>query len=113
MIESAEIAVCTPFLLEAGWSARSAAHHDQLLTDLLQLPLVRVDANVEEAALDAQRDLARRGHHRGASPSALLIPACAHVNGAGVVHYDRDYDVLSDLGGLDFESHRLAPAGTL
>ena len=104
MIESGEIAVCTPFLLEAGWSTRSATHHDQLLVDLLQLPRLRIDADVEEAALDAQGDLARRGHHRSASPPDLLIAACAHVHGAGVLHYDRDYDVLIELSGLDFES---------
>ena len=113
LIESGEIAVCTPFLLEAGWSARSARHHDALLADLLQLPRLRIDADVEDAALDAQRQLARRGHHRSASPSDLLIAACAHVHGAGVLHYDRDYDVLVELSELTFESHWLAPAGTL
>ena len=113
LIESGEIAVCTPFLLEAGWSARSARHHDELLADLLQLPRLRIDADVEDAALEAQSQLARRGHHRSASPSDLLIAACAHVHGAGVLHYDRDYDVLVELSELTFESHWLAPAGTL
>ena len=113
MIESGQIAVCAPFLLEAGWSARSATHHDELLADLLQLPRLRIDAHVEDAALDAQRGLARRGHHRSASPSDLLIAACAHVHGAGVLHYDRDYDVLVELSGLDFESNWLATPGTL
>lgn len=113
LIESGEIAVCTPFLLEAGWSARSARHHDELLADLLQLPRLRIDGDVEDAALDAQTQLARRGHHRSASPSDFLIAACAHVHGAGVLHYDRDYDVLVELSELAFESHWLAPAGTL
>jgi predicted nucleic acid-binding protein len=113
MIEHGEIAVCSPFLLEAGWSARSAEHHDQLLADLLHLPRLWINAEVEDAALDAQRDLAHRGHHRSASPSDVLIAACAHVHGAGVLHYDRDYDVLAELTGLAFESQWLASAGTL
>jgi predicted nucleic acid-binding protein len=113
MIERGEIAVCTPFLLEAGWSARGGTHHDQLLADLLLLPRLRIDAHVEDAAVDAQRDLARRGHDRSAPPADLLIAACAHVHGAGVLHYDRDYDVLVELTGLAFESHWLASAGTL
>ncbi len=113
MFEDGEIAVCAPFLLEAGWSARGAADHAELLADLLQLPRLRIDAQVEDAALDAQRELARRGHHRSASPSDLLIAACAHVNGAGVLHYDRDYDVLGELTGLVFDSQWLAPAGSL
>jgi hypothetical protein len=113
MIEHGEIAVCSPFLLEAGWSARSAEHHDQPLADLLHLPRLWINAEVEDAALDAQRDLAHRGHHRSASPSDVLIAACAHVHGAGVLHYDRDYDVLAELTGLAFESQWLASAGTL
>ncbi len=112
-IESGEVAVCVPFLLEAGWSARGAAHHDELLADLLALPFLSIDADVEQAALAAQRDLARQGHHRSASPSDLLIAACAHTNRAGVLHYDRDYDILAELTVLSFDSRWVAQAGTL
>ena len=83
------------------------------LVGLLRLSRLNIDAHVEDAALAAQHALARRGHHRTASPSHLLIAACAHVNGAGVLHYDRDFDVLADVTGLAFDSHWLAPAGTL
>ncbi len=113
MIECGEVAVCTPFLLEAGWSARSATHHDELLADLLRLPRVMIDSHVEDAALTAQRELARRGHHRTASPSDLLIAACAHTHGSGVLHYDHDYDVLLEITALHYESQWLAPAGAL
>jgi predicted nucleic acid-binding protein len=107
------IAVCVPFLLEAGWSARNAADHDELLADLLHLPHLAVDADVEAAALAAHSDLARRGHHRSASPPDLLIAACAHVNAAGVLHYDRDYDRLVERTSLHFDAHWLAEPGTL
>ena len=113
LIESGEMAICTPFLLEAGWSARSGGHHEELFADLLMLPRLRIDPDIEDAALQAQRDLARQGHHRSASPSDLLIAACAQANGGGVLHYDRDYDLLADLTGLIFESQWLAGAGTL
>lgn len=113
LLERGEIAVCAPFLLEAGWSARSAAHHDELLADLLHLPRVTIDREVEDAALAAQQALARRGRHRTASPSELLTAACAHLHGSGVLHYDHDYDVLLEITELAYESHWLAPAGTL
>lgn len=113
LIERGHIAVCIPFLLEAGWSSRSAAHHDELLADLLRLPRVVIDSQIEDAAISAQQALARRGHHRTASPSDLLIAACAHSHGSGVLHYDRDYDVLLEITELDYESRWLAPAGTL
>jgi predicted nucleic acid-binding protein len=104
MLEHGEIAVCTPFLVEAGWLARSVEDDDGLLADLLELPYLTLNADVEAAALAAQSDLARRGHHRSASPSDLLIAACAHTNAAGVLHYDRGYDHLVELTGLHFES---------
>ena len=113
LIERGELAVCAPFLLEAGWSARGAAHDAELLADLLRLPRITIDSQVEDAALAAQSDLARRGHHRTASPSDLLIAACAHAYGSGVLHYDHDYDVLLELTALDYESRWLAPAGAL
>jgi predicted nucleic acid-binding protein len=113
LVEHGEVAVCAPFLLEAGWSARTAAHHDELLADLLQLPRVPIDSDVESAALAAQSELARRGHHRTVSPSDLLIAACAHTRGGGVLHYDRDYDTLLEITALGYESHWLAPPGTL
>jgi predicted nucleic acid-binding protein len=109
LIERGGIAVCTPFLLEAGWSARSsAAHHGELLTDFLQLPRLTIDTEVEDTALAAQRDLARRAHQRSASPVDILIAACAHTH-AGVLHYD----LLVALTALVFPSQWLAPAGTL
>jgi len=113
LLEGGGLAVCAPFLLEAGWSARVASHHDEVLADLLQLPFLQIDTDVERGALAAQRDLAHRGHHRSASPSDLLIAACAHVNQAGVLHYDRDYDLLTELTGLVFDSNWLADPGTL
>jgi len=84
-----------------------------LLADLLQLPYFAIDGDIEAAALAAQSELAVRGHHRSASPSDLLIAACAHANGAGVLHYDRDYDHLVELTSLRFQSEWLARAGSM
>jgi predicted nucleic acid-binding protein len=72
-----------------------------------------MDSQVEDAAINAQQALARRGHHRTASPSDLLIAPCANAYGSGVLHYDRDYDLLLEITELDYKSHWLAPAGAL
>jgi predicted nucleic acid-binding protein len=80
--ERGEIAVCLPFLLEAGYSARSGADHRALMVDLEQLPRVEVTAAVERAALQAQVQLAQIGHHR-LPPADLIIAACAHQARAG------------------------------
>lgn len=79
---------------------------------LEQLPRLAVDSGVERVALDAQRELAAVGHHRLA-PTDLVIASCAHLTGGGVLHYDRDYDLISEHTRLDFESLWVAEAGSL
>jgi predicted nucleic acid-binding protein len=106
------LAVCIPFLLEAGYSARSASDHDTILGNLALLPHVAITPEVERLALEAQAALARRGHHRLA-PADIIIAACAHESGAGVLHYDHDYDLLREHTRLRFRSEWLAPAGSL
>ena len=54
------LAVCLPFLLEAGYSARSAADLKAMMARLEQLPRVVVDGEVERLVLSAQRQLAER-----------------------------------------------------
>jgi predicted nucleic acid-binding protein len=107
-----ELAVCLPFLLEAGYSARSAADRKALMTRFAQLPRIAIDSEVERIALQAQRELAEIGHHRMA-PTDVVTAACAHRAEAGVLHYDGDYDLLAEHTSLVFESEWLAVPGTL
>ncbi|MGH3560305.1 MAG: PIN domain-containing protein [Mycobacterium sp.] len=111
-LEQRLIGVCLPFLLEAGYSARSAADHDQLLSELMALPMLHIDTEVERRAIDAQRQLARAGHHR-LPPVDLIISALADRHGVGVLHYDRDYDTLASRTDLRFASVWLARCGSL
>jgi predicted nucleic acid-binding protein len=111
-MDRGEIAVCLPFLLEAGYSARSAADRKALMARLDRQPSVAIDSEVERLALQAQRELAEIGHHRLA-PMDVMIAACAHRAEAGVLHYDGDYDLLAEHTDLAFESEWLAAPGTL
>jgi predicted nucleic acid-binding protein len=112
LLDSEEIGTCLPFLLEAGYSAQSAEDHERSMDRLGRLPSVTIDAEVEATARKAQRELARVGHHR-IPPIDLMIAACAHEAGAGVLHHDRDYDRIAELTSLQFESVWVAPAGSL
>ena len=107
-----QLVTCLPFLLEAGYSARSGAERASMMLDLTRLPRVEIDQEIELTAMRAQRELAEIGHHRLA-PADVIIAACAHIAAMGVLHYDHDYDVLSEHTTLAFESEWLAPAGTL
>jgi predicted nucleic acid-binding protein len=111
-IEAGVLAACPPFVLEAGYSARSAADHDRVIADLILLPWVDVSPEISRLAIRAQGEMARVGHHR-VPPADLLIAACAHAEGAGVLHYDRDYDLIAEHSGLDFRSEWLAAAGSV
>ncbi len=107
-----QLATCLPFLLEAGYSARSGTERAAIMSDLTRLPCVAIDRDVERAAMQAQRELAEIGHHRLA-PADVVIAACAHTASMGVLHYDGDYDVLAERTSLAFESEWLAPPGAL
>jgi predicted nucleic acid-binding protein len=107
-----QLATCLPFMLEAGYSARSGSERSAMMADLEKLPRVEIDKAIEAAALDAQRELANIGHHR-LPPADVIIAACAHVAGMGVLHYDSDYDLLVEHTSLRFESEWLTEPGVL
>jgi predicted nucleic acid-binding protein len=111
-LEDGRIATCLPFLLEAGYSARNARDHDALLDELLALPIVHVDVRAESRAVDAQRQLARAGHHR-LPPGDLIIAALADIHDLGVLHYDTDYEIVSEKTDLRFDSVWLARRGSI
>jgi predicted nucleic acid-binding protein len=111
-LQAGRIATCLPFLLEAGYSARNARDHSELLDDLLALPHFHIDEEVERQAVDAQRQLVRIGHHR-LPPVDLIIAALADRHGLGVLHYDGDYDLIAEKTDLRLESVWLVPAGSL
>ncbi|HTC73209.1 MAG TPA: PIN domain-containing protein [Solirubrobacteraceae bacterium] len=111
-MQELQLATCLPFLLEAGYSARSGTDHAAMMADLMLLPRVEVDREVERTAMAAQRELVEIGHHRLA-PTDLVIAACAHTAGIGVLHYDGDYDLLVEHTSLIFESEWLARPGKL
>jgi predicted nucleic acid-binding protein len=111
-LEAGRVAICLPFLFEAGYSARNARDHGDLLDELLALPHFPIDEEVERRAIDAQRQLARIGHHR-LPPVDLLVAAIADRHRLGVLHYDHDYDLISEKTDLRLESVWLSPAGSL
>jgi predicted nucleic acid-binding protein len=112
LMDRREVAICLPFLLEAGYSAQSAPKHRTMMAQFDEMPRIAIDPEVERVALQAQRELAEIGHHR-LPPIDVMIAACAHRAEAGVLHYDADYDILAEHTSLMFESEWLALPGTL
>lgn len=111
-VGAGDIYVCTPFLLEAGYSARGGLEHDELLCELSALPRAGIDETVEERALEAQAQLAQVGHHR-LSPADVMIAAIADRHELAVLHYDADFDIIASKTDLNFESVWVATRGSL
>ena len=89
-----DLCLCVVTRLELLDSARSGADYLTLEEDLAEFHDLSMDAGTFAVALSAQRELAALGHHRVPLPD-LLIAACAHQHGAGVIHVDRHYDTLA------------------
>lgn len=87
--------------LEIGYSARNLAEFDSIAVDRAELyqdlPLTPA---VSARARHVQRELARRGQHRGPGvPDLLMIAATGEMYGAVIVHYDRDFDTIAAVTG--------------
>lgn len=77
--------------------------------DLHQLPWLHLDDDVAGEAMRIQRRLAAGGRHRRPI-SDLLVAATAIVHDATVLHYDRDFDLLSSIS--DLSARWIIPPGT-
>ena len=97
------VEVCSPFMLEAGYSARNARDHDEAMDAFGRLPRREFDRRAEDRALDAQAQLARAGHHRLPIVN-VMIAAIADRHEVGILHYDGDYDRILERTDLRFES---------
>lgn len=109
-----ELLVCPPFRFGARYSARDAtafAEIDEQLSGFRQIDADRTTWTLADGAQSALA-AAREVSHRVKFPE-LLVAACAHQAGAGVLHYDADFDTLSDHAGLEFESVWIAPRGSV
>lgn len=112
-VRADEVMTCEPFLLEALYSARDGRDYVRLSERLRALPTARAGPATLRLALDAQAELAQvPGVSHRVKPVDLLVAAIAHERNLGVLHYDRDYDLIAERSGLRIRSVWIAPAGS-
>jgi predicted nucleic acid-binding protein len=76
------------------------------------MTLLAADAQTFELAADAMERLAMHQPEAHRLPLAdLLTAALAHQHGCGVVHFDGDYEAISEHGGLNFKSRQITVTG--
>ncbi len=103
ILESGEAATCAIIDLEVLYSARSHEEHEAIRQRrALAYHEIPVTMAVFRRAIEVQGELARTGRHRIPIPD-LLIAATAESAQLIVLHYDRDYDVISEVSGQAVE----------
>ena len=103
IIEDGEAATCALIELEVLYSARNAAAHERLRRRReLAYERVELAETTFERAIEVQGLLARTGRHRIPIPD-LVIAAAAEQAGLTVLHYDSDFDAISDVTGQAVE----------
>jgi predicted nucleic acid-binding protein len=112
LIESGLVATCGVIEFELGWATRGSAELDELRTDR--------DAGYEwlathdedwRRALDVQASLWRSGRMRAVGLPDLLIAAVAERERVTVLHYDGDYDLITEITGQP--ARWVVPRGTV
>ena len=108
-VERGLVAISTVTLLEVGFSARSAVKLSRAMGSppLAAMPVEYLTPATEDRAVEVQRLLAERGHHRAPSIPDLLIAAAAELNQHTVLHLDKDFDLIAELTAQTVERLRI------
>jgi predicted nucleic acid-binding protein len=99
LVEAGLTATVGVVALEMLYSARNGSEHDQILADLRAHEWLFTEDEDFRRAIEVQRELTAVGRHRAVSLADLLIAAVAERHGVTVLHYDTDFDLISELTG--------------
>ncbi len=99
LLEAGLVARCTPTDLEAGYSSTSPAAHRAMCKTRAAWPVVPMDQDVLDRAVEVQDVLASRSRQRDAKIADLLIAAAAEAARLVVLHYDHDFDLIAEVTG--------------
>ena len=103
---------CPVLDLEAQYTATSPDDYEAMLMNRAALLIPALMDDREWArALAVQALLAGQGRHRAVGIADLLIAAAAERHGLTVLHYDSDFDAVTDITGQATEW--VAPSGGL
>ena len=112
LIEAGLVATTAGLDAEALYSARNPVEYEQLWVDRrVAYEYLPTEDEHWQAALQAQRELARQGRHRAVGMPNLLTAVLAAAHGLTVVHYDADFETAATV--VAFEQVWVMPRGSL
>lgn len=98
LISAGLVATCAPLDFEALFSAKNPQDYEQIRADRrVAYEYLPVRDEHWQWAIDVQRSLAGASRHRAVGLTDLLVAAVAQEHGVTVLHYDSDYDTISDV----------------
>lgn len=100
LIRRGDLGLCTMTAMEILYSARNLEAYDRDYARLTGMPWF--DLSQPRRAVELQHDLAQRGWHRTSIPD-VVIAATATEHELTVLHYDSDYERLSEVSGASHE----------
>ncbi|MEV1064329.1 PIN domain nuclease [Streptomyces sp. NPDC050263] len=104
------LAVCGAVELEILHSARSKADAERIRDEMRGFDWLATPDEAWDRALDVQTRLIAAGNRKALSVADLVIAATAERNGATVLHYDGDYDMIAGVTGQP--TRWVVPPGT-
>ncbi|TDU04201.1 hypothetical protein EDD99_2656 [Streptomyces sp. 846.5] len=93
------LAVCGAIELEILHSARSKADAERITDELRGFDWLSTPDEIWDRAIEVQTLLIAAGNWRALSVPDLVIAAVAERHGATVLHYDGDYDMITEVTG--------------
>ena len=107
---ASRVVTCPIIDLELLFSVRNGAEHDLLRQELQAMRSFPVDETITARSIEVQGLLAETGRHR-LPVTDLLIAAVAEINDLTLLHYDKDFDTITEVTGQRTEW--VAPRGSL
>jgi len=105
------VLVCDVVVLELIRLTPNQSRAQEVADRLRAFESVEMGAELWKRARELQSLLSANGDHRRVPPVDLLIGAAAERADVPLVHYDRDYERLARVSGL--QHHWLVPDGAL
>lgn len=112
-IDRGLVRITTLTRLELGYSARTAADWRAELDvpPLAAMPIQYLTPAIEDRAVEVQLLLADRGQHRAPSIPELMVAATAELAGLIVLHFDKGFDLISEVTGQPVERLTVGDGG--
>lgn len=107
-INDGQVHLSTITRLELGYSARSSKELELAFSTapIAKMPIQALTPAVEELAWQVLQSLAKKGQHRAPSIPDLLVAATAQLCDLSVLHFDKDFDLISKVTGQRCEKLR-------